>query len=125
MIRIRTLVKVCDNSGARYAKCLKILRTTSAFGKKKTATVGDIILVSVKYCVPRKKVKKGFLSKALVVRTKSVVKRIPGFLSLQENAVILLDKKLQPIGTRIFGPIAKDIRLKNYNKLSTLVKFLI
>jgi len=125
MIQTHTLVKVCDNSGARYAKCLKILKTTSAFGKKKNATVGDIILVSVKYCVPRKKVKKGFLSKALVVRTKNILHRMPGCLNLQENAVILLDKKLQPIGTRVFGPIAKEIRLKNYNKLATLVKFLI
>lgn len=125
MLFTKTFVKVVDNSGARYARCLKVLKTISAYGKKKEASVGDLILVSVRFCLPGKKVIKGSLYKALVIRTLHPVKRLVGNVSLMENAVILLDKKLQPLGTRLFGPVARETRVKKYNKLSTIARFVV
>jgi large subunit ribosomal protein L14 len=125
MLFPKSFVRVVDNSGARYAKCLKVLKTASAYGKKRVATVGDLILVSVRFCIPEKKVKKGSVFKALVIRTLAPVRRTTGTISLMQNAVILLDKKLQPIGTRLFGPVAKEVRVKKYNKLSTIARFVV
>ena len=125
MLFPKSFVKVVDNSGAKYARCLKVLRTVSAFGKKKHATVGDLVLVSVRFCIPRKKVKKGDIFTGLVIRTRAMVHRSVGNLWLMENAVILLDKKLQPIGTRMFGPVAREVRVKKYNKLATIAKFMV
>lgn len=125
MLFSKSFLKVVDNSGAKYARCLKILQTTSAFGKKKYASVGDIVLVSVRFCIPKKKVKKGDVFLGLVVRTKCVIKRSIGSLSLMQNAVILLDKKKQPLATRMFGPIGRETRVKKYNKLSTIAKFIV
>jgi len=125
MLFPKSFIKVVDNSGAKYARCLKVLRTTSAYGKKKYARVGDLILISVRFCIPRKKVKKGDMFTGLVVRTKSIIKRSVGNLWLMENAIILLDKKMQPLGTRMFGPVAREVRVKKYNKLSTIAKFIV
>jgi len=125
MLFPKSFLKVVDNSGAKYARCLKILRTTSAFGKKKYASVGDLILVSVRFCIPRKKVKKGDVFTGLVVRTKSIIRRSVGSLWLMQNAVILLDKKKQPLATRMFGPVGREVRVKKYNKLSTIAKFVV
>lgn len=125
MLFPKSFIKVVDNSGAKYARCLKVLRTTSAYGKKKYASVGDLVLVSVRFCIPRKKVKKGDMFTGLVVRTRSIIKRSVGNLWLMENAVILLDKKMQPLGTRMFGPVAREVRVKKYNKLSTIAKFIV
>lgn len=125
MLFSKSFLKVVDNSGAKYARCLKVLRTTSAYGRKAYAGVGDLVLVSVRFCIPRKKVKKGDMFTGLVVRTKCFVKRSSGSLWLMENAVILLDKKMQPLGTRMFGPVAREVRVKKYNKLSTIAKFVV
>lgn len=125
MLFPKSFLKVVDNSGAKYARCLKVLRTTSAYGKKDYASVGDLVLVSVRFCIPRKKVKKGDMFTGLVVRTKCFVKRSSGSLWLMQNAVILLDKKMQPLGTRMFGPVAREVRVKKYNKLSTIAKFVV
>jgi len=125
MLFPKSFLKVVDNSGAKYARCLKVLRTTSSYGRKNYAGVGDLVLVSVRFCIPRKKVKKGDMFTGLVVRTKCFVKRSSGSLWLMENAVILLDKKMQPLGTRMFGPVAREVRVKKYNKLSTIAKFVV
>lgn len=125
MLFPKSFIKVVDNSGAKYARCLKVLRTTSAYGKKKYASVGDLVLVSVRFCIPRKKVKKGDMFTGLVVRTKAFVKRSTGGLWLMQNAVILLDKKMQPLGTRMFGPVAREVRVKKYNKLATIARFVV
>lgn len=125
MLFPKTFVKVVDNSGARYARCLKVLKTVSAYGKKREGSVGDLLLVSIRFCLPGKKVKKGSLYKALVIRTAYPIKRTVGSISLMENAVILLDKKLQPLGTRLFGPVAKEVRVKRFSKLSTIARFVV
>jgi large subunit ribosomal protein L14 len=125
MLFPKSFVKVVDNSGAKYARCLKVVRTTSAFGKKKYAAVGDLVLVSIRFCIPRKKVKKGDIFTGLVIRTRAMVQRSVGNLWLMENAVILLDKKMQPVGTRMFGPVAREVRVKKYNKLATIAKFMV
>lgn len=125
MLFPKSFLKVVDNSGAKYARCLRVLRTTSSYGKKKYASVGDLVLVSVRFCIPRKKVKKGDMFTALVVRTKCLVKRSSGHLWLMENAIILLDKKMQPLGTRMFGPVAREVRVKKYNKLATIARFVV
>ena len=120
MLFPKSFLKVVDNSGAKYARCLKVLRTTSAYGKKNYASVGDLVLVSVRFCIPRKKVKKGDMFTGLVVRTKCFVKRSSGSLWLMQNAVILLDKKMQPLGTRMFGPVARELRAKKFMKIISL-----
>lgn len=125
MLFPKSFVKVVDNTGAKYARCLRILKTTSAYGKKKYACVGDLILVSIRFCIPHKKVKKGEVYTALVVRSKAFVKRTSNDIYFWENGIILLDKKMQPIGTRMFGPIGREVRVKKYNKLATMAKFLV
>jgi large subunit ribosomal protein L14 len=125
MLFVKTFIRVSDNSGAKYVRCLKVLKTLSAYGKKKYAIVGDLILVSVRFTFPGKKVKKGDMFQALVIRTKSFVHRNIGGISLMQNSVILLDKKIQPLGTRVFGPFAKEVKVKNYNKLPTIARFVI
>lgn len=118
MIFSRTVLKVADNSGAKYVRCLRILKTTSASGKKYYAKVGDIILVSVRFIRSDKKIKKGSVFKAIVVRTKKWQSRIENSVLLNENAVVLLDsKKMIPIGTRIFGPIARELRKRKMFKI--------
>lgn len=117
MIFAKTILKTADNSGAKYVKCLRILETKSSRGKKRYATVGDIILVSVRICESQKKVKKGNVFKAIVVRTIRQVKREMGWLFFNDNAVVLLNKKMLPLGTRVFGPIARDIKLKKMTKI--------
>jgi large subunit ribosomal protein L14 len=125
MIFHKTFIKVIDNSGAIYAKCVKILKTNSAYGKIKKATIGDIILVTIRFYIPHKKIKKGNLFKALVVKTKSKIKRDIGSLCFSANGVVLLDRKMQPVGTKIFGPIARESKLKRFNKLSTFAKIIL
>lgn len=117
MIFAKTILKSADNSGAKYVKCLRILETKSSRGKKRYAKVGDIILVSVRVCESQKKIKKGNVFKAIVVRSIRKVKREMGWLFFNDNAVVLLNKKMLPLGTRVFGPIARDIRLKKMTKI--------
>jgi large subunit ribosomal protein L14 len=125
MLFPKSFLKVVDNSGAKYARCLKVLKTASSYGKKSYASVGDLVLVSIRFCIPRKQVKKGEVYTGLVVRTKCLVKRSYGDLYLMQNAIILLDKKMQPLGTRMFGPVGREVRVKKYNKLSTIAKFIV
>ena len=117
MIYPKTVLKTADNSGAKYVKCLRILETKSTRGKKRFGLIGDIILVSVRLCKSQKKVKKGNVFKAIIVRTIRKIKRENGWLFFNDNAVVLLNKKMLPLGTRIFGPIARDIRFKKMNKI--------
>jgi large subunit ribosomal protein L14 len=117
MIYPKTILKSADNSGAKYLKCLRILESKSSRGKKRFAVIGDIILVSVRLCKADKKVKKGNVFKAIIVRTVRKIKRESGWLFFNDNAVVLLNKKMLPVGTRIFGPISRDIRFRKMTKI--------
>jgi large subunit ribosomal protein L14 len=117
MIFPKTVLKSADNSGAKYLKCLRILETKSTRGKKRFGLIGDIILVSIRMCKSQKKVKKGNVFKAIIVRTKRKIKRESGWLFFNDNAVVLLNKKMLPLGTRIFGPISRDIRFRKMTKI--------
>ena len=116
MIQMQSVLEVADNSGARQVKCIKVLGGS----KRRYAGIGDIIKVSVKDAIPRGKVKKGDVLNALVVRTKKGVRRVDGSLiRFDNNAVIVLNNQLQPIGTRIFGPVTRELR-KNFMKIVSL-----
>jgi len=107
MIQMRTRLDVADNSGARQVMCIKVLGST----RRRYATVGDVIKVSVKEAMPRSKVKKGEVHNAVVVRTRKGIRRPDGSLiRFDTNAVVLLNNQQQPLGTRIFGPIARELR---------------
>ncbi len=116
MIQIQSKVFVADNTGAKVLKCIGIL------GKnKKVASIGDIIIGVVKKVTPNMLIKRSNIVKAVVIRTKKSLKRVDGtYLSFKENAVVLINNDKNPIGTRIFGPITKEIRLKNFIKISSL-----
>jgi len=120
MVKHKTMLFVTDNSGVRFVKCLKVVRTVSAFGKKQIAKAGDLILVSVRITKFLEKIKKGQLFKALIVRTKRPTPRLYGSVTFNENAVILLNKKLEPVGNRIFGPISREALEQNFVKLSSI-----
>lgn len=118
MIFPKTVLKAADNSGAKYVRCLRILKTKSASGKKNYATVGDIILVSVRLSKSIKKIRKGNVFKAIVVRTKKLIRRNENMVLFDDNAVVLLDsKKMLPIGTRVFGPISREIQYQKMFKI--------
>ncbi|AGS06663.1 50S ribosomal protein L14 [Candidatus Carsonella ruddii] len=117
MIREQTLVKVIDNSGAKIAKCVKILNGS----KKKTAKIGDFIKVVIKNSNVNSKIKKGQIMNAILVRSKYPFRRKDGtLLSFNDNAVILLNNSKKLIGTRVFGVLAKEIKLNHFNKLFSL-----
>ena len=117
MIQMQTNLDVADNSGARRVQCIKVLGGS----KRKTASVGDIIVVSIKDAIPRGKVKKGEVYDAVVVRTKSGVRRADGSLiRFDTNAAVLLTNKLEPIGTRIFGPVTRELRNVQFMKIISL-----
>ena len=117
MIQLRTLLAAADNSGARTLMCIKVLGGT----RRRYATVGDVIKVSVKDAIPRGKVKKGEVYDAVVVRTKSGVRRPDGSLiRFDTNAAVLLTSKLEPIGTRIFGPVTRELRNVQFMKIISL-----
>jgi len=122
MLSSRSFLSVADNSGAKIVRCLKVIETRSSFGRKHFATIGDVILVSIRFCAPHKKVKKGSIYRGLIIRTNRYFKREVGFLNLMQNSIILFDKKMQPLGTRIFGPVAKESHFKRFNKLITFIK---
>lgn len=116
MIREETSLSVADNSGAKRVKCFRILGQRKGF-----AGVGDIIKVAVKEAQPGAMVKKGQVCEALIVRTKHAIRRPDGsHLRFDNNAVVLLDATKNPIGTRIFGPVARELREKNYMKVISL-----
>jgi large subunit ribosomal protein L14 len=117
MIQMRTILNVADNSGAKRCMCIKVLGGS----KRRYAAVGDVIKVSVKDAIPRGKVKKGEVYDAVVVRTKRGVRRADGSLiRFDGNAAVLLTNKLEPIGTRIFGPVTRELRNQQFMKIISL-----
>jgi large subunit ribosomal protein L14 len=117
MIQMRTLLAAADNSGARSLMCIKVLGGS----KRRYASVGDVIKVSVKDAIPRGKVKKGEVYDAVVVRTRHGVRRADGSLiRFDGNAAVLLTNKLEPIGTRIFGPVTRELRSTQFMKIISL-----
>ena len=117
MIQMQTNLDVADNSGARRVQCIKVLGGSH----RRYASVGDIIVVSVKEAIPRGKVKKGDVRKAVVVRTAKGVRRQDGSLiKFDGNAAVLLNAKLEPIGTRIFGPVTRELRTERFMKIVSL-----
>ena len=117
MIQMRTMLDVGDNSGARRVMCIKVLGGS----KRRYATIGDVIKISVKEAIPRGKVKKGEVLNAVIVRTKQGIRRPDGsVIRFDENAVVLLNAQLQPIGTRVFGPITRELRGENFMKIMSL-----
>ena len=117
MIQMQTVLDAADNSGARRIQCIKVLGGS----KRRYAGVGDVIKVSVKDAIPRGKVKKGEIYNAVVVRTRKGVRRSDGSLiRFDGNAAVLLNARLEPIGTRIFGPVARELREKKFMKIISL-----
>jgi large subunit ribosomal protein L14 len=117
MIQMQTKLNVADNSGAKKVYCIKVLGGS----RRRYASVGDIIVVSVKEAIPNSKVKKGDVMKAVVVRTKKEIGRNDGSsLRFDENAAVLINEQMEPIGTRIFGPVARELRAKRFMKIVSL-----
>ena len=117
MVQAETILDVADNSGARKVLCIKVLGGT----RRRYATVGDIIVVSVKEAVPNGKVKKGDVAKAVVVRTAKEIGRPDGsYIKFDTNSAVLIDDQREPIGTRIFGPVARELRAKRFMKILSL-----
>lgn len=117
MIQVQSVLEVADNSGARKVQCIKVLGGS----KRRYAGIGDVIKVSVKDAIPRGKVKKGEVMDAVVVRTCKGVRRPDGsVIRFDTNAVVLLSKQLEPIGTRIFGPVTRELRATSFMKIVSL-----
>ncbi len=117
MIQMQTNLDVADNSGAKRVQCIKVLGGS----KRKTAGVGDIIVVSVKEAIPRGRVKKGDVHRAVIVRTAKEVRRVDGTtIRFDRNAAVLVNKTHEPIGTRIFGPVVRELRAKKHMKIISL-----
>ena len=117
MIQMQTNLDVADNSGARRVMCIKVLGGS----KRKYASVGDIIVVSIKEAIPRGRVKKGDVMKAVVVRTAKDIRRQDGsVIRFDNNAAVLIDNKKEPIGTRIFGPVTRELRSEKFMKIVSL-----
>ena len=117
MIQVESNLEVADNSGARRVQCIKVLGGS----KRKYASIGDIIVVSVKEAIPNGKVKKGEVMKAVVVRTAKELGRPDGtYIRFDNNSAVLIDNQKEPIGTRIFGPVARELRAKKFMKIISL-----
>lgn len=117
MIQMQSNLDVADNSGARRVQCIKVLGGS----KRKTAGIGDVIVVSVKEAIPRGRVKKGDIHKAVIVRTAKEVRRDDGTaIRFDRNAAVLINNQQEPIGTRIFGPVTRELRQKNFMKIISL-----
>ncbi len=117
MIQHCTRLNVADNSGARSLKCIKVLGGT----RKRYATIGDVIVCSVKEATPESKIKKGEVVKAVIVRTAKEVRRTDGtYIRFDENAAVLINNSQEPVGTRVFGPVARELRAKNFMKILSL-----
>jgi large subunit ribosomal protein L14 len=117
MIQMRSILDVADNSGARKVQCIKVLGGS----RRRYATVGDVIVVSVKEAIPNAKVKKGEVTRAVIVRTAKEISRGDGsYIRFDGNSAVLLDKEHEPIGTRIFGPVARELRAKKFLKIISL-----
>ena len=117
MIQMQTNLDVADNSGAKRVQCIKVLGGS----KRKTAGVGDLIVVTVKDAIPRGRVKKGEVHRAVIVRTAKEIRRDDGTaIRFDNNAAVLISAQGEPIGTRIFGPVTRELRLKRYMKIVSL-----
>jgi large subunit ribosomal protein L14 len=117
MISVESNLDVADNSGARRVQCIKVLGGT----RRKTASVGDIIVVAVQEAIPRGKVKKGAVERAVIVRTAYPVRRADGSaIRFDRNAAVLINKQGEPIGTRIFGPVVRELRARKFMKIISL-----
>jgi len=117
MIQMQTNLEVADNSGARRVQCIKVLGGS----KRKTASVGDTIVVSVKEAIPRGRVKKGDVYRAVIVRTAKELRRTDGTsIRFDTNAAVLVNKQGEPVGTRIFGPVTRELRGRNHMKIISL-----
>lgn len=117
MIQVESTLQVADNSGAKKVACIKVLGGSH----RRYATVGDIIMVSVKDAIPHAKVKKGDVMEAVVVRTAKEVRRADGsYIKFDTNAAVLLTKQGEPVGTRIFGPVARELRARDFMKIVSL-----
>jgi large subunit ribosomal protein L14 len=117
MIQHCTRLNVADNSGARELKCIKVLGGT----RKRYAFIGDVIVCSVKMATPESKIKKGDVVKAVIVRTRKELRRTDGsYIRFDENAAVLINNQKEPVGTRVFGPVARELRGKNFIKILSL-----
>ncbi len=117
MIQVETKLDVADNSGARRVQCIRVLGGTG----RRTASVGDIIVVSVKEAIPRGRVRKGEIRRAVVVRTKKEVTRPDGTaIRFDRNAAVILSPQNEPVGTRIFGPVTRELRARRFMKIISL-----
>jgi len=117
MIQAETRLTVADNSGAKVLYCIKVLGGS----RRRYASIGDIIVVSVKEAIPNAKVKKGDVLKAVVVRTKKEIRRPDGsYIRFDDNSAVLISAQQEPIGTRIFGPVARELRAKRFMKIISL-----
>lgn len=117
MIQMQSVLDVADNSGARRVQCIKVLGGS----KRRTATVGDIIVVSIKEAAPRGKVRKGDVHRAVIVRTRKDVKRTDGStIRFDSNAAVLVNANREPVGTRIFGPVVRELRAARHMKIVSL-----
>ena len=119
MIQMQSRLKVADNSGAKEVQCIKVLGGSH----RKTAAIGDVIVVAVKNALPNSKVKKGDKSKAVIVRTAYAVQRSDGTsIRFDENSAVLLNNNKEPVGTRIFGPVARELRAKKFIKIISMAE---
>ena len=117
MIQMRSILEVADNSGAKRLGCIKVLGGT----RRKYATLGDIIVVSVKDALPNSKIRKGDVARAVIVRTRKEVKRPDGsYIKFDDNSAVLINPQGDPVGTRIFGPVARELRAKRFMKIISL-----
>ena len=117
MIQQESVLEVADNSGARKVACIRVLGGT----KRRYATIGDVIIVAVKDAIPNARVKKGEVRRAVVVRTaKAIGRRDGSYIRFDDNAAVLIDAQREPVGTRIFGPVARELRAKRFMKIISL-----
>ena len=117
MVQMQTVLDVADNSGAKKVMCIRVLGGT----RRKYASLGDVIVVSIKEAIPNSKVKKGDVAKAVIVRVKKEVSRQDGsYIRFDTNSAVLVDKDNEPVGTRIFGPVARELRAKKFMKIISL-----
>lgn len=117
MVQMQTMLEAADNSGAKKLACIKVLGGT----KRKYASLGDVIIVSVKEAIPNSKVKKGDVMRAVIVRTVKEVRRVDGsYIKFDDNSAVLINPQNDPVGTRIFGPVARELRAKKFMKIISL-----
>jgi large subunit ribosomal protein L14 len=117
MIQVETKLKVADNSGAKLLSCIKVLGGS----KRRYASIGDVVVVSIKEAMPNSKVRKGDVARAVIVRTAKEIRRPDGsYIKFDDNSAVLINQQMEPIGTRIFGPVARELRAKNFMKIISL-----